>query len=286
MPITRRITRFTKRVVNPLMLKVAGRGALVDLEHVGRRSEEVHHTPLMAFRRGEIVTVALTYGPEVEWLKNVRSAGGARMHMSGELLTLGPPRDLSVTEGLSRVPQPQRALLRWPVRCRDYVELPVVAAERPSRSGPGRLPPPWVIHTAWRVHRTLHRLSGGRFLWTPANKRGWGALRLTATGRRSGRERSVILGYLEDGPDLVTLAMNGWDEGHPAWWLNLEAHPDAFVRLASGRLRPVRARAAAGSERDRLWARWVAVDPQLEGYAARRSTRTPVVVLGPRLGSD
>ena len=97
---------------------------------------------------------------------------------------------------------------------------------------PPKVPPPWFVHTAWRVHRALYRLSGGRFLWTPSNKRGWGALRLTTVGRKSGQERSVIVGYLEDGADLVALAMNGWDEGHPAWWLNLEAHPDAVVRLA------------------------------------------------------
>ena len=147
------------------------------------------------------------------------------------------------------------------------------------------MPPPWVVHTAWRVHRALYRLSGGRFLWTPASKRGWGALRLTAIGRTSGQERSVILGYLEDGPDLVTLAMNGWDEGHPSWWLNLRAHPDAVVRLAGGRQRPVRARAAAGEERDRLWQQWLAKDPQLDAFAAGRSTETPVVVLEPREGS-
>ena len=73
---------------------------------------------------------------------------------------------------------------------------------------PPRVPPPWFVHVAWRVHRVLHRLSGGRFLWTPANKRGWGALRLTTVGRTSGREREVIVGYLEDGPVLVVLAMN------------------------------------------------------------------------------
>jgi hypothetical protein len=59
---------------------------------------------------------------------------------------------------------------------------------------------------------------------------------------RSGRQRSVIVGYLEDGPDLVVLAMNGWDEGHPAWWLNLEAHPDAVVRLAGLTMAPMRKR--------------------------------------------
>jgi len=75
--------------------------------------------------------------------------------------------------------------------------------------------------------------------------------------------------------------MNGWDEGHPAWWLNLEAHPDAEVRLARQRPRPVRGRRAQGDERDRLWQRWVEID-QADAYAAQRSTETPVVVLEPR----
>ena len=149
-----------------------------------------------------------------------------------------------------------------------------------------KLPPPWFIHTAWRVHRGLYRLSGGRFLWTPANKRGWGALRLTTTGRRSGQERSVILGYIQDGPNYVTLAMNGWDEGDPAWWLNLEARPDATVRLAKEPPREVRARAAAGDERDRLWQRWTSVEPDLEAHARRRTTETPVVVLEPAASGD
>lgn len=147
---------------------------------------------------------------------------------------------------------------------------------------PPRVPPPWFVHTAWRVHRALYRLSGGRFLWTTSNKRGWGALRLTTIGRRSGQERSVIVGYVEDGPNLVTVAMNGWDEGHPAWFLNLESTPDAVVQLAGGVPCPVRAHTAVDEERARLWRRWVGVDPQLDAYAAKRSTETPVVVLEPR----
>jgi deazaflavin-dependent oxidoreductase (nitroreductase family) len=150
------------------------------------------------------------------------------------------------------------------------------AATRPPKH-----PPPWFVHTAWRVHRALYRLSGGRFLWTTSNKRGWGSLRLTTVGRKSGQERSVIIGYLEDGPNLVALAMNGWDEGSPAWWLNLEAHPDAIVRLAGKQPRPVRARLAEGEERERLWQRWVAVDPRIEASAAGRSITTPVIILEP-----
>ena len=145
---------------------------------------------------------------------------------------------------------------------------------------PPKLPPAWFKHLFWRVHRMLNRVSGGRFLWTPSTKRGWGALRLTTVGRRSGRDRPVIVGYVEDGPNLVVMAMNGWDEGHPAWWLNLEAHPDAVVRLKGEQSRPVHARQAVGAERDRLWQRLAAAESgDLDGYAGLRSTTTPVIVL-------
>lgn len=146
-------------------------------------------------------------------------------------------------------------------------------------------PPAWVMHAFWRAHRRLYRLSRGRFLWTPQSRLGWGAVHLTTVGRRSGKERGVIVGYLEDGANLVTLAMNGGEEGHPAWWLNLEARPDAVIRLPHQDPRPVRARAATGEERDRLWQRWLAVDPGND-VSARRSTETVVVVLEPREGRD
>ncbi len=144
-----------------------------------------------------------------------------------------------------------------------------------------RLPPRWFIRLAWSVHRGLYRVFGGRVgLWRPRTD-GWGTLRLTTTGRRTGRQRSVILGYVTDGPDLVTLAMNGWGEGEPAWWLNLRAHPDATVDLVDGR-RLVRAHAATGDERLRLWARWREIDTNLDAYAALRPSETAVVVLRPR----
>ncbi|MFJ5777035.1 nitroreductase/quinone reductase family protein [Streptomyces sp. NPDC093094] len=144
-----------------------------------------------------------------------------------------------------------------------------------------RLPPRWFIRTAWFVHRRLYRLFGARFaLWRPGKGK-WGTLRLTTTGRRTGRQRSVVLGYFEDGPDLVTLAMNGWGEGEPAWWLNLQAQPDAFVDLVDAR-RPVRGRAATGEERARLWARWREVQADLDAFAGLRPTETAVVVLEPR----
>jgi deazaflavin-dependent oxidoreductase (nitroreductase family) len=150
-----------------------------------------------------------------------------------------------------------------------------------TTASPKKKPPAWFVHTAWRVHRALHRLSGNRFLWTTANKRGWGALRLTTTGHRSGQARVVIIGYLEDGPNLVALAMNGWDEGDPAWWRNLQVHPDGTAQLADRSIRRIRARAATGDERTRLWHRWVDTDPNLLAHADERTTPTPVVILEP-----
>lgn len=148
------------------------------------------------------------------------------------------------------------------------------------KSGP-RLPPRWFIRLAWSVHRGLYRVTAGRVgLWRPKGNR-WGTLRLTTAGRRTGRERSVILGYVEDGPNLVTMAMNGWADGEPAWWLNLQAHPNATVDLVDGP-RTVRGRAAQGHERARLWARWREIDANVDAYAALRSSETAVVVLEPR----
>jgi F420H(2)-dependent quinone reductase len=149
-----------------------------------------------------------------------------------------------------------------------------------DRERAARLPPRWFVRLFWSAHRAVFRISGGRVgLWRPRRGR-WGTLRLTTTGRRTGQQRSVIVGYVEDGPNLVTLAMNGWADAEPAWWLNLRAQPEAMVDLVSGS-RAVRARAAEGEERSRLWARWREIDRQLDAYAALRSSETAVVILEP-----
>ena len=146
------------------------------------------------------------------------------------------------------------------------------------------LPPRWFVKTFWRAHRRIVRASGGRKgLWRPRPGK-WGVLRLTTTGRRSGEPRSVIVGYYEDGPNLVTMAMNGWAADEPAWWLNLQDDHQAVVELAGGVRLDVVGRAATGPERERLWQRWREIDKNLESYAARRPRETAVVVLEPRAG--
>jgi len=152
--------------------------------------------------------------------------------------------------------------------------------------GKAWLPPRWFIKTFWRMHRRIVRASNGRKgLWSPRPSK-WGALQLTTIGRRSGEPRSVIVGYYEDGANLVTMAMNGWGAAEPAWWLNLQADPKAVVKLAGGVRREVLGRHAAGEERVRLWQRWRELDANLDSYAARRPRETAVVVLEPRAAAE
>jgi deazaflavin-dependent oxidoreductase (nitroreductase family) len=108
-------------------------------------------------------------------------------------------------------------------------------------------------------------------------------LRLRTVGRHTGKARVAIVGYIEDGPNLVTPAMNGWAQPEPAWWLNLQANPYATVELLDGP-RKVTARAAIGEERARLWKKFV--DPGSSAFtdagAALRSVDTTLVIFEPR----
>ena len=143
--------------------------------------------------------------------------------------------------------------------------------------------PRWLVRAFWRGHRLIYSISGGRRgLRIPTSER-YGMLRLRTTGRRSGQERRAILAYFEDGPDLVLVPMNGWADPEPAWWLNLQAHPDAVVDLPEG-ARAVHARLADADERARLWAVGAAGPwgKDMDAYAAGRARETQMVMLEPR----
>ena len=154
------------------------------------------------------------------------------------------------------------------------------AIERPSPYVPR-----WLVRTIWIVHRAAYSLTRGRFGLRPAIDGQWGMLRLRTVGRKSGRERVAIVGFLHDGLNVVTPAMNGWADPEPAWWLNLQANPDATVELPDGSSRAVTARAAVGDERARLWARYVGLGSSAfsDANAAKRSRETAIVVLEPRI---
>ena len=138
-------------------------------------------------------------------------------------------------------------------------------------SGPNR----FALRLMWKSHRFWYRVSGGRIGTKIARLP---ILELTTTGRSSGQPRGVMLAYVSDPRGFVVIASNGGDERDPAWWRNLQAHPDATVR--EGRAtHAVRMRRLEGDERDRAWQRAVAA---YKGYAKYKdkTTRTiPVALL-------
>jgi F420H(2)-dependent quinone reductase len=141
-------------------------------------------------------------------------------------------------------------------------------------------PPRWLYEVGWALHRALFAASGGRLGTARASHVRLGTLFLTTVGRRSGQPRRNGLYYLEDGLNLVVVASNAGSAHDPAWWLNLQARPDAQAQLGPER-RPVRARRAEGEERVRLWRRLTASHPEFAVYQAEVAREIPVVVLEP-----
>jgi deazaflavin-dependent oxidoreductase (nitroreductase family) len=88
--LTRVNLAFTNRLTRPLAARLPW---FAVVEHVGRRSGQLRQTPLNAFDRGSgRWTVALTYGPDVQWVRNVLAAGRCRMMVQGRWIELAEPR--------------------------------------------------------------------------------------------------------------------------------------------------------------------------------------------------
>jgi len=135
----------------------------------------------------------------------------------------------------------------------------------------------WLVMLMWRLHRAVYRFSGGRL---GGRLLGMPVLLLTTTGRRSGKPQTTALTFFAEGRNFIVIASNGGEPLHPAWFLNLRAHPDVHVQIGR-RLMGVRGREVQGAERERLWARITSLQPSYARYQARTSRRIPVVVLEP-----
>jgi deazaflavin-dependent oxidoreductase (nitroreductase family) len=126
---------------------------------------------------------------------------------------------------------------------------------------------------AWLVRRTGGRVGGRAF--------GAEILVLRSTGRRSGQQRDSPMFFVRHGEGFAVVASNGASKRTPAWWHNLQAHPDseAFVR---GRAYAVTARAADEGEAAALWPRFVEVYSGYDHYKSIATRELPVVILEPR----
>ena len=100
-------------------------------------------------------------------------------------------------------------------------------------------------------------------------------------GAKSGAERVNPVAYLEDGGRYVIFASKAGAPSHPAWYLNLKAHPETMIEVGSDTL-DVTAEEATGEERDRLFATQVERSPQFGEYQEKTERTIPVVVLTPR----
>ncbi len=168
-----------------------------------------------------------------------------------------------------------------PIRSVEFMDDVNAAETGESVDRGGWLPPRIVIRSAWKIHKALYRWSGGRFGLRRPKPDSYGLAELTTVGRKSGLDRSVMIGYYLDGDAVVTMAMNGWGEAEPAWWLNLQANPEATLTTPDGTIDVVGRAASSGAEHEAYWDRWRHYDKDLDGWAARRPTKTAVVVLEP-----
>jgi deazaflavin-dependent oxidoreductase (nitroreductase family) len=109
---------------------------------------------------------------------------------------------------------------------------------------------------------------------------GHNALLITTRGRKSGRLRRTALIYGIDSDRYIVVASGGGEHHHPAWYLNLVAHPAVAVQIR-GETFLARARTATPGEKPRLWRQMVELFPKYEGYQAKTTRDIPVVILEP-----
>jgi deazaflavin-dependent oxidoreductase (nitroreductase family) len=134
-----------------------------------------------------------------------------------------------------------------------------------------------VLARSTPVHVFFYRALRGRVVDRASN--GFmPLLLLTTIGRVSGHPRTVPLGHVDDGDDLVIIGSNGGLDAAPAWTTNLRSRPEAEVQLG-GRTFPVRAVFPEGAERDRLWNLVASRYPFFQGYQKRTRRRLAVVRL-------
>lgn len=129
----------------------------------------------------------------------------------------------------------------------------------------------------WRLHKLIWNLSGGRL---GRRVLGMPVLELATIGHRTGRERKILITYVDSGGSPAIIGTNAGRDRDPAWVKNLEAHPDARARW-SGKWRKVHASRLQGAAYDDVWGRAVAANP---GYATYRESLTrpiPIIRLDP-----
>ena len=130
-------------------------------------------------------------------------------------------------------------------------------------------------------HVFMFRLSGGRLL---GKSGGLPVLLLTTTGRKSGKQRTMPLFYLDDGGALAVSASAAGGPRHPAWYVNLVVNATVQVQTRAGK-RAMAAETAGGrrpqaaEDRRRLYDAFKAASDQYAGYETKTDREIPIVLL-------
>lgn len=141
------------------------------------------------------------------------------------------------------------------------------------------MPADFVLKAMNNTHRVILAVSGGRLGWTAADMP---VLELTTTGRKSGKQRSVMLtSPLQEDDTLVIVASRGGDDQHPAWFLNLRDNPEVTVKLKGGDPQAMTAKVATKKQRSRMWPVITEQYSTYAGYQKRTEREIPLVLLTP-----
>lgn len=136
---------------------------------------------------------------------------------------------------------------------------------------------PRLIKALTRIQNPVFTLFRGRMQGPPT-------LRLWTMGRSSGRERAVLLLYLDDGSRVIVVASYGGHSDHPQWWKNLLAEPNCRIWSAARGAEEMVASELEGDEREAVWSRLTSMYSPYEGYQRKTSRRIPLIALSPRDG--
>jgi deazaflavin-dependent oxidoreductase (nitroreductase family) len=109
---------FTNRITRLFAGSLPGFGILA---HVGRKSGKVYRTPVNVFRASDGFIIALTYGSQSEWVKNVLAADGCELKTRGKRYQLSSPNVVH-DPTRRRFPIPVRLVLRI-VGADEYIQL-------------------------------------------------------------------------------------------------------------------------------------------------------------------
>jgi deazaflavin-dependent oxidoreductase (nitroreductase family) len=134
---------------------------------------------------------------------------------------------------------------------------------------------PKTIRLIGHLHTWVWKITGGKlgdaFGGAPL-------LLLTTQGRKSGRQRTTPVLYLEDGDDVIVVASFGGNDANPAWYLNLLSNPQADI-VIKGKRRHLIAHEVSTEEKQRIWPRLTALYPNFAIYQQRTRRDIPVLKL-------